>query len=153
MVLVSRTDAARTVLIDRADVFVKKGTAFFPVRFALCSLQCPLRVCSASLCLASSRRRCCLAGRLRGRSRRKQLLLRLLFQRTISPPKLLCSHLTAPLPPPAQNHNTQQNSSLAGEGLLVSDGDVWRRQRRLSNPAFRKAAVDGARPANPRSTG
>ena len=33
-------------------------------------------------------------------------------------------------------------SSLAGEGLLVSDGDVWARQRRLSNAAFRKAAVE-----------
>ena len=33
-------------------------------------------------------------------------------------------------------------SSLAGEGLLVSDGDVWARQRRLTNPAFRRAAVD-----------
>jgi cytochrome P450 len=33
-------------------------------------------------------------------------------------------------------------SSLTGNGLLVSDGDVWKRQRRLSNPAFRKAAVD-----------
>lgn len=32
-------------------------------------------------------------------------------------------------------------SSLAGEGLLVSDGEVWARQRRLSNPAFRQAAV------------
>lgn len=34
-------------------------------------------------------------------------------------------------------------SALAGEGLLVSDGDVWQRQRRLSNPAFREAAVAG----------
>lgn len=33
-------------------------------------------------------------------------------------------------------------SSLAGNGLLVSDGEVWRRQRRLSNPAFRRAAVE-----------
>lgn len=33
-------------------------------------------------------------------------------------------------------------SSLAGEGLLVSDGDAWARQRRLSNPAFRAAAVE-----------
>lgn len=33
-------------------------------------------------------------------------------------------------------------SSLAGEGLLVSDGEVWRRQRQLANPAFRKAAVE-----------
>ncbi|KAK9854819.1 hypothetical protein WJX84_005514 [Apatococcus fuscideae] len=32
-------------------------------------------------------------------------------------------------------------SSLAGNGLLVSDGPVWRRQRQLSNPAFRSAAV------------
>jgi cytochrome P450 len=34
-------------------------------------------------------------------------------------------------------------SSLTGNGLLVSDGEVWRRQRRLSNPAFRRAAVEG----------
>lgn len=32
-------------------------------------------------------------------------------------------------------------SALAGQGLLVSDGELWRRQRRLSNPAFRKTAV------------
>lgn len=32
-------------------------------------------------------------------------------------------------------------SSLAGNGLLVSDGDTWRRQRRLSNPAFRTSSV------------
>ncbi len=32
-------------------------------------------------------------------------------------------------------------SALVGEGLLVSDGDVWRRQRRLSAPAFRASAV------------
>ncbi|KAK9829411.1 hypothetical protein WJX72_005691 [[Myrmecia] bisecta] len=33
-------------------------------------------------------------------------------------------------------------SSLAGNGLLVSDGELWRRQRQLSNPAFRRAAVE-----------
>ncbi|KAF5834729.1 cytochrome P450, partial [Dunaliella salina] len=33
-------------------------------------------------------------------------------------------------------------SSLTGNGLLVSDGEVHKRQRRLSNPAFRKAAVE-----------
>ena len=33
-------------------------------------------------------------------------------------------------------------SSLAGEGLLVSDGEIWARQRRLSNPAFRRVAVN-----------
>jgi hypothetical protein len=32
-------------------------------------------------------------------------------------------------------------SALAGNGLLVSDGEIWKRQRRLSNPAFRSAAV------------
>ncbi|DBB01015.1 TPA: hypothetical protein ACH3X1_000917 [Trebouxia sp. C0004] len=33
-------------------------------------------------------------------------------------------------------------SSLAGNGLLVSDGPVWQRQRQLTNPGFRRAAVD-----------
>ncbi|KXZ55232.1 hypothetical protein GPECTOR_3g373 [Gonium pectorale] len=33
-------------------------------------------------------------------------------------------------------------SSLAGNGLLVSDGPVWQRQRRLANPAFRRTAVE-----------
>ena len=33
-------------------------------------------------------------------------------------------------------------SRLAGNGLLVSDGALWQRQRQLSNPAFRKSAVD-----------
>ncbi|EIE20236.1 cytochrome P450 [Coccomyxa subellipsoidea C-169] len=33
-------------------------------------------------------------------------------------------------------------SSLAGNGLLVSDGPLWRRQRQLSNPAFRRTAIE-----------
>lgn len=33
-------------------------------------------------------------------------------------------------------------SSLAGNGLLVSDGDIWQRQRQLSTPAFRRAAIE-----------
>eukprot|EP00466_Bigelowiella_natans_P018037 jgi/Bigna1/138472/aug1.45_g13180 len=33
-------------------------------------------------------------------------------------------------------------SELTGNGLLVSDGDVWKRQRRLANPAFRTASVN-----------
>jgi len=33
-------------------------------------------------------------------------------------------------------------SSLAGNGLLVSDGPIWRRQRQLATPAFRRAAVE-----------
>lgn len=32
-------------------------------------------------------------------------------------------------------------SALAGNGLLVSDGKIWKRQRKLSNPAFRKSQV------------
>ncbi len=28
-------------------------------------------------------------------------------------------------------------------GLLVSDGAIWRRQRQLTNPAFRTAALNG----------
>ena len=32
-------------------------------------------------------------------------------------------------------------SQLAGQGLLVSDGETWRRQRQLANPAFRRSAV------------
>lgn len=33
-------------------------------------------------------------------------------------------------------------SSLAGNGLLVSDGEIWQRQRQLSTPAFRRAAIE-----------
>lgn len=64
VILVTDREAARQVLIDQPDVFIKTGTAFFP------------------------------------------------------------------------------GSSLAGNGLLVSDGDVWRRQRQLATPAFRKTAID-----------
>eukprot|EP00850_Spirogloea_muscicola_P005228 SM000023S07684 [mRNA] locus=s23:873359:877755:- [translate_table: standard] len=64
VVVVSDPDLAKDILVTKADIFVKAGTAFFP------------------------------------------------------------------------------GSSLAGNGLLVSDGETWRRQRRLANPAFRKSAVD-----------
>jgi cytochrome P450 len=64
IVVVSDPLAAKTILVDEPDVYVKTGTAFFP------------------------------------------------------------------------------GSSLTGNGLLVSDGPTWRRQRKLSNPAFRKAAID-----------
>jgi len=74
VVLVTDKGAARQVLVDQADVFIKEGTAFFP------------------------------------------------------------------------------GSSLAGNGLLVSDGDVWRRQRRLSNPAFRRSAIDAYAAAMVRNT-
>jgi hypothetical protein len=39
-VLVSRADWAAFVLIDGADAFTKKGTAFFPARAATHCRQC-----------------------------------------------------------------------------------------------------------------
>ncbi|GAB5361694.1 hypothetical protein AAMO2058_000734700 [Amorphochlora amoebiformis] len=33
-------------------------------------------------------------------------------------------------------------SEITGNGLLVSDGEVWKRQRRLTNPAFRTKAIN-----------
>ena len=33
------------------------------------------------------------------------------------------------------------NSELFGSGLLTSDGDLWRRQRRLSSPAFHRESI------------
>ncbi len=33
------------------------------------------------------------------------------------------------------------NPELFGNGLLTSDGDFWRRQRRLSNPAFHRESI------------
>jgi cytochrome P450 len=33
------------------------------------------------------------------------------------------------------------NPELFGNGLLTSDGEFWRRQRRLSNPAFHRESI------------
>ncbi|CAI5508870.1 unnamed protein product [Closterium sp. Naga37s-1] len=59
---------------------------------------------------------------------------------------LLCIHTSVYLhthSSPSQQAGTAffPGSSLTGNGLLVSDGEVWKRQRRLSNAAFRKAAI------------
>ena len=35
----------------------------------------------------------------------------------------------------------RMNSELFGNGLLTSDGDFWRRQRRLSSPAFHRESI------------
>jgi cytochrome P450 len=35
----------------------------------------------------------------------------------------------------------RMNSELFGSGLLTSDGDFWRRQRRLSSPAFHRESI------------
>src|SRR5258708_22011783 len=36
---------------------------------------------------------------------------------------------------------SRANPELFGNGLLNSDGDFWRRQRRLSNPAFHRESL------------
>ncbi len=47
-VLVSRAEWAAFVLVDGADAFTKKGTAFFPVRFSVlfCLITARLTACS-----------------------------------------------------------------------------------------------------------
>lgn len=44
----------------------------------------------------------------------------------------------------AKTHTAMESlSGVLGNGLLTSDGEVWRRHRRLANPAFAKKAVEG----------
>jgi cytochrome P450 len=43
-----------------------------------------------------------------------------------------------------KNPATRRLGSLIGRGLLSSDGDAWRRQRRLTQPAFHRAKVNAA---------
>lgn len=63
-------------------------------------------------------------------------------------PSCACSRLTSTAPLTIVCATLQEGtaffpgSSLAGNGLLVSDGAVWQRQRQLTNPGFRKAAVE-----------
>jgi cytochrome P450 len=48
----------------------------------------------------------------------------------------------------AKTHTALQSlSSVLGSGLLTSDGAVWRKHRRLANPAFGKRAIDSYVPA------
>lgn len=48
----------------------------------------------------------------------------------------------------AKTHTAFESlSPVLGSGLLTSDGDVWKRHRRLANPAFAKRAIDGYVPS------
>ena len=35
----------------------------------------------------------------------------------------------------------EADERLLGQGLLISEGDFWRRQRRLAQPAFHRARI------------
>src|SRR5262245_43474081 len=37
----------------------------------------------------------------------------------------------------------QRFKTLMGNGLFTSEGEIWRRQRRLMQPAFHRARIDG----------
>ena len=42
-----------------------------------------------------------------------------------------------------KTHGYTQLSLISGQGLITSDGDLWRRQRHMSQPHFRPAALTG----------
>src|SRR5262249_4144661 len=42
-----------------------------------------------------------------------------------------------------KSDGTRRLRSLVGDGLLTTDGPTWRRQRRLTQPAFHRARVAG----------
>ena len=44
---------------------------------------------------------------------------------------------------PKKNRFNDMLKPLTGEGLLTSDGEVWRRRRRMSQPAFHRERIDG----------
>ena len=47
----------------------------------------------------------------------------------------------------AKSHSALESLSvLLGDGLLTSDGEVWRRHRRILNPAFSRQAISAAVP-------
>lgn len=42
-----------------------------------------------------------------------------------------------------KNFIIRRTRALIGDGLLLSEGEFWRRQRRLMQPAFHRASIDG----------
>ncbi len=64
------------------------------------------------------------------------------LRRTSTPRKARFRTVTRVASVAGHSSSSFQLPRPAGNGLLVSDGEVWQRQRRLSNPAFRRAAVE-----------
>jgi cytochrome P450 len=60
-----------------------------------------------------------------------------------SDPRLIEEVLVTHVQDFRKSSGTRRLRSLIGEGLLTSDGEPWRRQRRLAQPAFHRARIEG----------
>jgi cytochrome P450 len=60
-----------------------------------------------------------------------------------SHPRLIEEVLVAHAQDFRKSAGTRRLRSLLGDGLLTSDGETWRRQRRLAQPAFHRARIEG----------
>jgi cytochrome P450 len=61
----------------------------------------------------------------------------------LSHPDLIEEVLVAHAQDFRKSEGTRRLRSLLGDGLLTSDGETWRRQRRLAQPAFHRARIEG----------
>jgi cytochrome P450 len=61
----------------------------------------------------------------------------------LSHPDLIEGVLVAHAADFRKSAGTLRLRSLLGDGLLTSDGETWRRQRRLAQPAFHRARIEG----------
>jgi cytochrome P450 len=60
-----------------------------------------------------------------------------------SHPRLIEEALVAHAQAMRKSSGTRRLRSLIGDGLLTSDGETWRRERRLAQPAFHRARLEG----------